>query len=463
MMLHRRFFSLGLLALVAVPITAAWGQGSPSSASAGFAEHRTAEPASCSAPPTDAITFVQTAGAPFTAIPSTDGCWVFVGLATTGELAAYRRDGGELKLRYTVPLHAPQTGMVLTHDGQLLLAATGNSVTAVDVNALTRGNDQPPVYTIRGYQFDGTIYVSVTHDDSYLFVANERGGTITVVNLKQARASGFRSSGIVGNIPAAEAPIAVTLSPDDKRLYSTSELAFGPLAPGWRCGLCQHGANANSEVASGLLAAGGAGCDTEGPGGIEVIDAARAEKDPAHSVLSLVPGGCEPVRLVLSDDGAIAYVTARGEDKILAFDSNGLVSDPAHALLGQAPAGAAPVGLAIGAGRLIVASSNRFGGANVPQHLTVLDSNFHTWEHGPVPTAEVRAGSFPREERLSPDGKTLYVTNFNSNQLEMVDLTRLPPLSARIYWIFLCTICLAVPACLLLLARSRSRKARIPL
>jgi len=407
MILQRSFSSLGLLALVTLPLTAAWGQASPSPAAAGLAEHPALEPASCIAPPKDAVTFVQTPGAPFTAIPSADGCWVFVSLTSTREIAAFRRDGGELKLQYTVPLHEAPTGMVLTHDGQLLLAATGDSVTAVDVIALTRGNDHPSVYTIRGDQFDGAIYVNVTHDDGYLFVANERGGTITVVNLKQARASGFKSSGIIGNIPAGEAPIAVTLSPDDKRLYSTSERA------------------------SGHLAAGGARCDTEAPGEIEVIDVVRAEKDPAHSVLSLVPGGCEPVRLVLSDDGAIAYVTARGEDKVLAFDTGRLESDSARALLGQVPAGAAPVGLAIGAGRLIVASSNRFGASSAPQRLTILDSNWQTWRHGSVLTAEVRAGSFPREERLSPDGKTVYVTNFTSNQLEMVDLTRLPPLAAQ--------------------------------
>ena len=148
-------------------------------------------------------------------------------------------------------------------------------------------------------------------------------------------------------------------------------------------------------------------------------------------MLSLVPGGCEPVRLVLSDDGAIAYVTARGEDEVLAFDTGRLQGDPARALLGQVPAGAAPVGLAIGAGRLIVASSNRFGAPGAPQPLTILDSDWQAWGHGSVLTAEVRAGSFPREERLSLDGETLYVTNFNSNQLEMVDLTRLPPLGPQ--------------------------------
>ena len=73
----------------------------------------------------------------------------------------------------------------------------------------------------------------------------------------------------------------------------------------------------------------------------------------------------------------------------------------------------------------------RCGAPGVQQHLTILDSNWQTWGHGSVLTAEVRAGSFPREKRLSPDGKTFYVTNFTSNQLEMVDLTRLPPLAAQ--------------------------------
>jgi DNA-binding beta-propeller fold protein YncE len=33
---------------------------------------------------------------------------------------------------------------------------------------------------------------------------------------------------------------------------------------------------------------------------------------------------------------------------------------------------------------------------------------------------QVRAGSFPRQFALSPDGRTLYVTNFASSQLETI-------------------------------------------
>jgi TonB family protein len=349
------------------------------------------------------VTFVSVPGSPFTPIPSADGCWIFVGLPNHRELAAFQRTEGQLKLRHTVPLPAAPTGMVLTHDGQLLLAATGDSVTALDVAALRRGDEHPRIHRIKAAEFGGAIYVNVTGDDKYLFVANERANSLTVVNLQQTRAGNFKTPVIVGDIPTGELPIAVTLSPDGRRLYSTSEVASG---------------------LSGITTS----CETGPPGEIEVIDVARAERDPAHSVLSLAGGGCSPVRLILSPDGNTAYVTARGENHVLAFDTARLASDPMHALLGQVPAGTAPVGIALSGNRLVVASSDRFGNLSAPQHLIVLSSDWRSWQKGSTLAAELPAGSFPREERLSPDGKTLYVTNFASRQLEIVDLTRLPPL-----------------------------------
>lgn len=359
---------------------------------------------SCTAPPKDAVSFASTPGSPFEVIPSSDGCWVFVSLTSNSEVAAFHRDAGELKLQRTAKLPGSPTGMVLTHDGKYLLAATGDSVSAVDVAALTGGADHPAVFAIGIGQFRGAVYVNVTHDDAYLFVAEEGGGAISVVDLKQTRASGFKSSKVIGRIPTGGAPIAVTLSADGKRLYSTSELAAASV-----------GALSN--------------CPAEQPGEIEVIDVAHAINEPAQSVISVAPGGCSPVRLVLSDDGATAYVTARGENAVLAFDTARLVSDPAHALLARAPVGTAPVGVAVATGRLIVAASNRFGRSNQAAQLIVLPSDWRTWMPA-VPTAELAAGGFPREERVSPDGKTLYVTNFASQQLEMIDLTRLPPLVA---------------------------------
>ena len=38
---------------------------------------------------------------------------------------------------------------------------------------------------------------------------------------------------------------------------------------------------------------------------------------------------------------------------------------------------------------------------------------------------QIRAGSFPRQFALSPDGRTLYVTNFASRQLETIQVAGL--------------------------------------
>jgi len=38
----------------------------------------------------------------------------------------------------------------------------------------------------------------------------------------------------------------------------------------------------------------------------------------------------------------------------------------------------------------------------------------------------IPAGVFPREFGQSPDGRTLFVSNYVSNELEVIDLNRLP-------------------------------------
>ncbi len=38
----------------------------------------------------------------------------------------------------------------------------------------------------------------------------------------------------------------------------------------------------------------------------------------------------------------------------------------------------------------------------------------------------IAAGAFPREMRVTPDGRTLVLTNFASKSIQAIDLTRLP-------------------------------------
>ncbi len=352
---------------------------------------------------------------PFTAVPSADGCWVFVsmvgGRGGQPGIAVVKRSGGTLTLEHTVAVTPTPTGIVLTHDGQLLIAAAGSATVFLDTKKLMVGDANAVLGSIGGGR--GAIYVNVTPDDKTLFVSQENGGTITVIDLDRARRRGFNDAAVIGQIPAGEAPIALTFSPRAKYLYTTSELAL----PDWQWpNACKP---EGSAVPDTVLA--------EPEGAVEVIDVAKARTDPAHAVVARVPAGCSAVRMAMSPNGDRIYVTARNSNALVAFDTAKLISDPAHAQVAMAPTGDAPVPLAVvNQGREVIAgNSNRFAGANAPQQLVVLNAARFNQGAGAV-LGTIAAGAFPREMRVSADQRTLFLTDFGSSALQMFDLSRLP-------------------------------------
>ncbi len=374
----------------------------------------------CGQPMADAIAFVSVPGAPFQPIVSRDGCWVFVSLNSTDPrrvngVAVFRRGEGRVTLVRVVPVEPGPAGMVLTHDGRTLIAADGDFVVFLDTARMTSGRGDP----ILGYFSDGSngppgsVYVNVTRDDRTLFVSDEQAQQITVVDLDRARRHGYKADAIVGRIPVGRGPIALTLSPDEKLMYTTSQIA--PAADRFAVE-CPREATADTTPATP-------------PGAIIVVDVAKARTDPAHAVVSSVAAGCHPVRLVLSPKGDIAYVTARASNAVLAFDTARLVADPAHARIASVAVGVAPVGIAVvDEGRkLVVTNSNRFASdAAEHQFLSVIDAA--RLEDGAAAVlGTVPAGAFPRELRVTEDGRTLLLTNYGSESLELLDLARLHP------------------------------------
>ena len=83
----------------------------------------------CNALAKEAIRFVDLPGHPFSTIPSPDGCWLFVSLGSSSPLevngvAVLDRNGnGDIRVRRVVPVESSPTGMVMTHDGKLLIVA----------------------------------------------------------------------------------------------------------------------------------------------------------------------------------------------------------------------------------------------------------------------------------------------------------------------------------------------------
>jgi hypothetical protein len=132
-----------------------------------------------------------------------------------------------------------------------------------------------------------------------------------------------------------------------------------------------------------------------------VVDVQKAEISPAESILASVYAGCSPVRVVLSHDSEIAWVTARAADEVLAFSTRALLegSSPGWtgktghqlpALLSTTPIGIAPVGIQLfDHDRFIaVANSNRFTPGEPARSAFLITSKLSTaratqqpWEH----------------------------------------------------------------------------------
>lgn len=389
-------------------------------ASDAHGQARAAAPTRCNDAPASPVSYVQLPGHPFSTVSTPDGCWLFVSLTTSNPksydgVALLRRSRGKLEVVKVFHVAGAPTGMVLTHDGKLLVVADGDYVVFMDAARMIAGGTADPMLGyIRDGESPGSVYVNVTSDDRTLFVSDESEQAVTVIDLAKARAEGFKETAIIGRVPTGRAPVALTFSPDGRRLYTTSQIA--PDSYKWPIECKPEGADPATAT------------PRFPQGAIIVVDVERARTDPANSVAAKVPAGCSPVRLAITPGGERVFVTARNSNALLGFDTSKLADDPAHALVGSVPVGTSPVGVAVAdEGKLVfVTNSNRFAkDRNARQTMTVIDAT-KVSEGASAVMGSVPAGSFPREFGVSPDGRTLFVANYNSNELEVIDLARVP-------------------------------------
>jgi hypothetical protein len=156
-----------------------------------------------------------------------------------------------------------------------------------------------------------------------------------------------------------------------------------------------------------------------------VISIAKAERDPSRAAIPTVAAGCTPVRVVVSANGKIVWVTARGNDQLLAFSAKRLITDPSHARLATVRVTGPPIGLALidNDSEIVVAcvgSTTRKPGPGRPDVVSSAAALMHRRALlGTIP-----AGVHPRELGLEPNHTTLLVGNFGSDQLEAVAINR---------------------------------------
>ncbi len=374
------------------------------------------------------VALVELPGQPFQAVPTADGCHVFVSLAgpvepgdprrpprpgaPPGGVALVDRSKGDPRLVRVLALEGSPYGMVLTHDGRTLIVASDDRVAFIDAARLIGGSPGAVLGYLTDAPLAGRFYANVTRDDRWLFVSDESERSISVIDLVRARASKFGAGSVVGRIPTGRAPIALAFSPDDRLLYTTSQEA--PASFGWPA-VCRAPGSDTARFQNRYPR-----------GVVMVIDVARATREPASAVVGAVAAGCNPVRLVTSPQGDVAYVTARTDNELLAYDTKNLLADPVHALIGRVPVGSAPVGVTtLNCGRWVaVTNTNRFGASDARPSMTLIDARRMT-AGGAAVLGTLPTGAFPRELSVTPDQRTLLLTNFDSKTLAVIDIARM--------------------------------------
>lgn len=341
---------------------------------------------------------VPLGGNPFGVVTSSDGRWSFVAQLSGRSVSVVSDRGARPQVVRQIDVGVALEGAALSHDGRYLLVAAGSGAVVIDVRAALRGSARPLLGELSAgsassIRLASAIEVALSPNDRFAFVSLESADEVAVFDLRRALRRRFRGSSLVGTIPLGLAPVGMAVSPDGRWLYATSEQR-----------------NVYERV-----------------GTLSVIDLRKAETQPRRSVIATVAAGCDPVRVAVSPSGETVWVTARESNSLLAFSAARLRADPKHALLAHVRVGSAPVPLAVvdGGRRIVVGDSNRFHGAGQHSALTLV-SAIAALRHKPAVLGEIRAGSFPREMSVDLKRKRLLVTNFGSNEIEVVDTASLP-------------------------------------
>ena len=304
------------------------------------------------APPQRNLTSVRTAevtvpAPPFGVVYAQNRDITFVALNTT--LGVLNTSAFVPRLVHEIPLPASgSAGIALTHNGRhVLVTASGAALIVVDAARAATGSPDAVVGVVNGTAAagDSAIEVTVSRDDRYAFVSEEYGsrqtsgrGTIEVFELHRPAANGTVSGAYVGYLELGESVVGTALSSDGRILYVTSELA-------------------SSNATQGTLS---------------VLDVEKLKTEPSTALISQVAAGCGPVRVIVSRDDRVVWVTARESNALLAFDAAKLISDTSVALLASVQVGTAPVGLRFAGAkeqRILTADSNRFAVGNATAGL----------------------------------------------------------------------------------------------
>lgn len=331
-----------------------------------------------------------------------------------GAIALLKPVQGKLAVGSVLNVPTEPVGMVLTADESVAAVAGGSRIYFVDIGELLAGQTGAILGVAEYDKGAGTVSLALSRDERVLFTSDEEAGTVTLIDFAAARASRFATAPVLGRIPVDWAPTILKMTADGKHVLLPVEAVRRQFKPP-------------------ILCAGHPGGEAVNPvGAILSIQVAQASALPARLAPSRSYAGCSPVRMELSQDGRTAFVTNREENLLRVMDVSKILHGEPDAVVAKVPVGPAPIGVAlVDNDRLaLVSNSNRWASEQTPQTVVVFDiAGDH--RRKPVVLGKIPVGVFPRDLAVSRDGQTVIVSNFGSNSLTLLDVSKLRTLTSR--------------------------------
>jgi serine/threonine-protein kinase len=333
---------------------------------------------------------VKLGGHPFGVTTTPSGAHTFVTLRNSVAVLA-NSSALAPTLLHTMSVPGARKGDVVTSNDKELLVTSGSGALVLDTKDAEHGH-AVLLGTLSSPGGRGAVEIELSPNDRFAFVTLQSSGGVAVFNLQEALAGNFASA-FVGLIPTGVEPVGMATSPDGKWLYVTSIEKVKTSSP-----------------SAGL---------------VSVVNLAKAEVNPAKSVVSTAAAGCSPVRVIVSASGTDVWVTARESDALLGFSAAKLRTDPKHALIARVDVGVGPIGLTfVDQGkRIVVANSNLKNLPGAVSSLSVVSTSA-ALAGQPALLGTVKSGVQPRQFAI--EGGSLLVTNTGSGQLQAVNLADLP-------------------------------------
>jgi DNA-binding beta-propeller fold protein YncE len=342
---------------------------------------------------------VAGSGSPFGIQLSKDGHALFV--VTDHFLDVYQIAGdGTLtggQWSYPIPSRpGVATNAVLTPDGADLLIASSNGIDIFSTaNAEARS---PTAYvgtlTVPGIRHYGrAIDVAVTPDGKWAFVSLGFADEVGVFDLGTAlRTNNFTKTNYVGSLSIGANPVGLTVSHDGSTLYATAWITTNPIVRGV----------------------------------LSVIDVAKAtnRSQMKSAVVSKVTTGCMPARIAVSRDDKTVWVTTEASNYVLGYSASMLRTSPGKALIAKVQVGQNPIAIALlGGSRILVADSGSSG--RRPNDVAIIDPSDALARKAAL-LGVIPAHNDPHEIAVNRAGTIAYVTNRISNEIQVVNLSKIP-------------------------------------